>query len=140
MVNGASDPVCGMTVDPARAAGHTDYKGQTYYFCGTSCLKKFTADPDRYLAPKPSPHAVKAVEPLMQIGRPGSFTPENVGRPFTGRHVMPAPSDPPGTIYTCPMHPEVRQDHPGACPKCGMALEPLVSVLSPEEADSVHPS
>ena len=32
---------------------------------------------------------------------------------------------PPGTLYTCPMHPEVRQDHPGACPKCGMALEPL---------------
>src|SRR5207248_317582 len=31
---------------------------------------------------------------------------------------------PPGTIYTCPMHPEVEQDHPGSCPKCGMALEP----------------
>src|SRR5665648_635773 len=31
------------------------------------------------------------------------------------------------TIYTCPMHPEVRQDHPGSCPKCGMALEPMVA-------------
>jgi len=31
---------------------------------------------------------------------------------------------PPGTIWTCPMHPEIRQDHPGACPICGMALEP----------------
>src|SRR5581483_1772673 len=32
---------------------------------------------------------------------------------------------PPGTTYTCPMHPEVKQDHPGPCPLCGMALEPL---------------
>src|SRR5262249_41770813 len=36
----------------------------------------------------------------------------------------PAVPAPPGTIYTCPMHPEVEQDHPGSCPKCGMALEP----------------
>ena len=36
----------------------------------------------------------------------------------------PAAAAPPGAVYTCPMHPEVRQDHPGACPKCGMALEP----------------
>ena len=46
---------------------------------------------------------------------------------------------PPGTIYTCPMHPEVRQDHPGACPKCGMALEPEMPSLdegeSPELVD-----
>ena len=34
---------------------------------------------------------------------------------------------PPGTIWTCPMHPEVRQDHPGACPICGMALEPEIA-------------
>lgn len=44
----------------------------------------------------------------------------------------------PGTIYTCPMHPEIRQDHPGNCPKCGMALEPLMPTLeddNPELAD-----
>ncbi|MBE2242817.1 MAG: copper-translocating P-type ATPase [Burkholderiaceae bacterium] len=35
----------------------------------------------------------------------------------------------PGTIYTCPMHPEIRQDHPGNCPKCGMTLEPLLPAL-----------
>ncbi|WP_312587082.1 heavy metal translocating P-type ATPase [Comamonas terrigena] len=44
--------------------------------------------------------------------------------------VATAPADtapePAGTIYTCPMHPEVRQDHPGTCPKCGMTLEPIV--------------
>ena len=44
-----------------------------------------------------------------------------------------------GAIYTCPMHPEIRQDHPGHCPKCGMALEPLLPQLdaddNPELAD-----
>jgi len=51
-------------------------------------------------------------------------------------HAQPAqPAAPaePGTVYTCPMHPEVRQDHPGACPKCGMTLEPLLPSLEEEE-------
>ncbi|MCV0440538.1 MAG: copper-translocating P-type ATPase [Hydrogenophaga sp.] len=47
--------------------------------------------------------------------------------------------DPAGTVYTCPMHPEIRQDHPGSCPKCGMALEPLMPSVeeddNPELAD-----
>ena len=43
------------------------------------------------------------------------------------------PSPPPGTIYTCPMHPEVRQDHPGNCPKCGMTLEPVLPTLEEDE-------
>ncbi|CDS52731.1 Lead, cadmium, zinc and mercury transporting ATPase; Copper-translocating P-type ATPase [Polaromonas sp. CG9_12] len=38
-----------------------------------------------------------------------------------------------GTIYTCPMHPEIRQDHPGICPKCGMTLEPLIPELDEDE-------
>jgi Cu+-exporting ATPase len=38
-----------------------------------------------------------------------------------------------GTIYTCPMHPEIRQDHPGNCPKCGMTLEPVVPPLDDDE-------
>ncbi len=40
---------------------------------------------------------------------------------------------PVGTIYTCPMHPEVRQDHPGNCPKCGMTLEPVLPTLDEDE-------
>jgi Cu+-exporting ATPase len=44
-----------------------------------------------------------------------------------------APVAPAGTIYTCPMHPEVRQDHPGNCPKCGMTLEPVLPSLDDEE-------
>ncbi len=41
----------------------------------------------------------------------------------------------PGTIYTCPMHPEIRQDHPGSCPKCGMALEPLMPSLDDDNPE-----
>src|SRR5262245_64472948 len=89
----AIDPVCGMTVDPATARASGVHEGQTYYFCCPSCLQKFQADPQRYLAKDRAP--------------------------------APAPPAPAGTIYTCPMHPEVRQDHPGACPKCGMGLEPV---------------
>jgi Cu+-exporting ATPase len=92
--HGAIDPVCGMTVVPERAAGHFEYKGQTYYFCATGCLKRFKADPEKYLAPK-----------------------------------APAPSPVPGTTYTCPMHPEIVRDAPGACPICGMALEPTMPSL-----------
>ena len=44
-----------------------------------------------------------------------------------------APEGGAGTIYTCPMHPEIRQDHPGSCPKCGMALEPGLPTLEDEE-------
>jgi Cu+-exporting ATPase len=50
MTQGAIDPVCGMTVDPARAAGSVDLHGTTYYFCSKGCVAKFTADPDRYLS------------------------------------------------------------------------------------------
>ena len=48
----ALDPVCGMTVDPARAAGHVDHEGTAYYFCSKGCVAKFTATPDAYLSGK----------------------------------------------------------------------------------------
>jgi YHS domain-containing protein len=44
------DPVCGMRVNPQRAAGHLDHDGTTYYFCSKGCVEKFKADPDRYLS------------------------------------------------------------------------------------------
>ena len=47
------DAVCGMQVDPVRAAATTDYDGKTYYFCGKGCLERFRADPDAFLSPVP---------------------------------------------------------------------------------------
>jgi Cu+-exporting ATPase len=42
------DPVCGMTVEPASAAGSSTYQGRTYYFCSTGCKAKFDANPAAY--------------------------------------------------------------------------------------------
>ena len=87
-----TDPVCGMTVDPADAAGTCEYGGRTYYFCSRHCLETFRADPASH-----------------RTGR--------TGKSAEVEHAAEA-------VYTCPMHPEVRQAGPGSCPKCGMALEP----------------
>jgi Cu+-exporting ATPase len=102
-----------MQVDPAKAAGTSQYQGQTHYFCSKGCKAKFDADPGRYLA-APHVHA----------------------------HAAPMPSPPPGAStaadrreFTCPMHPDVRQVGPGACPKCGMALEPVEVTLDEQNPE-----
>ena len=43
------DLVCGMDIEPAKAAGRSEYKGQTYYFCGAKCKEKFDLKPEQYL-------------------------------------------------------------------------------------------
>jgi Cu+-exporting ATPase len=108
------DPVCHMNVMPQTAAGKYDYKGKIYYFCAQRCLERFRANPEQFLGEKKSSPDVS----FVQLGAFGA-----------------APSAPPADsqIYTCPMHPEVRQAGPGACPKCGMALEPEVMSLAEEE-------
>jgi len=49
------DPVCGMMVDPAKAAGQHEYKGALYYFCNSSCLARFKASPEKFLTPSLRP-------------------------------------------------------------------------------------
>ena len=102
----AIDPVCGMTVDPASAAGAFEYDGTTYHFCGKGCLAKFSADPEKF---------------VRGDRRGGLQTPQ----PPPGARQPEA-----ATEWICPMDPEVVSDKPGACPKCGMALEPRVPDLS----------
>lgn len=89
------DPVCGMRVDPqVPKGGCVHYKDRDYFFCSDRCHTRFESDPEKYLSPK---HADQK---------------------------MPDTDVPPGTIYICPMHPQIRQIGPGSCPICGMALEP----------------
>jgi Cu+-exporting ATPase len=110
------DPVCNMDVDPATAAGSSEYKGQTYYFCSPGCVKRFNADPEKYLSPKSSATQVPKTQ-MVQIGgiMPEKAAAQSSSQQETGK----------GTVtYVCPMDPEVREQKPGACPKCGMALEP----------------
>jgi Cu+-exporting ATPase len=123
------DPVCGMTVDPKTAQNKFEYAGKTYYFCCAHCLQNFSAAPGQYGEGAAKPQAM----PMVQIGaaRPKE---ENAGlvqlgmaRPFaSGKTAVSAHRGDHSkqSVYVCPMCPEVRQDGPGACPKCGMALEP----------------
>jgi Cu+-exporting ATPase len=84
-----------MFVNPrAPRGGSHEHQGVTYYFCNPKCRAKFAADPASYLAPQRERSASDA---------------------RSVRHA---------TTYVCPMDPEVRASEPGACPKCGMALEP----------------
>ena len=97
----AVDPVCGMNVEPAKAAETTEHDGRKYFFCSKSCLNKFKDNPDKFI----------------EKSKPGT------GEQTEAKKDKTAGSDK-KTLYTCPMHPEVINKGPGACPKCGMALEP----------------
>jgi Cu+-exporting ATPase len=118
------DPVCGMTVDPAKARGGSfEYEGTTYWFCSPGCNTKFAADPAGWLksGPKGMKAMTPAAQPLTLMGRknPAPSTP----------HSAPASA----TVWICPMDPEVRESKPGDCPICGMALEPEVTSMTAEE-------
>ena len=115
------DPVCGMTVDPNRAAGSYDYKGKTYYFCSTHCVHRFRENPEKFLQKSGSP---------VQIGR--QQVPIK-SQPVRIEHQPVQIERKPGQKYTCPMHPEIVRDGPGSCPICGMALEPVTVSLDDEE-------
>jgi Cu+-exporting ATPase len=111
-----------MTVDPSSARASVEHDGKTYYFCAPGCAAKFRADPEKYLAaqPAPAPHAHGSVVKIASAPR---------SRPV-------APVE-----YTCPMHPQIIRIGPGACPICGMALEPRTAVgdeENPELASMTH--
>jgi Cu+-exporting ATPase len=103
------DPVCGMTVPPD-AALRAEHDGVTYGFCSPRCFERFRADPAAYVRPSaPAPSTPSAPQAAHPQGHERS------------------------TLYTCPMHPDVRQPGPGSCPKCGMALEPLMAIAGDAE-------
>jgi len=118
----AKDPVCGMTVNVATAKLQHEHDGKPYYFCSGGCLARFKADPAKYLAGGPvgmhehGPALVSLTVPSARVGE--SRLKETSDQ----------------ATYTCPMHPEVRQQGPGSCPICGMALEPL-EFAAEEEAN-----
>ena len=130
----ALDPVCGMTVDPARAASHCQHHGKTYYFCCPGCLAKFQADPEKFLNAKPGTASMGSHAPAHSMKARGLVTLGPSSPPRSHNHTTHSPpaaaakpaakaaSD--AATYTCPMDPEVRASEPGPCPKCGMALEP----------------
>src|SRR6476660_9447538 len=124
--NKTLDPVCGMTVTPERAAAHVTHDGQEFYFCSKGCAAKFQQDPARYLA---SPGS----SPMQSQGNDGGLIQLGAAAPQ---------SSTPGSSFICPMDPEVRSSRPGACPKCGMALEPetiVAHAVRTEYTCPMHP-
>ena len=102
----ATDPVCGMMVDPAKARASLEHAGTTYYFCSPGCCDTFAADPAGWLKkPVEARTSAPAAPPSLQNAMTVANTPAKQ------------------VEYTCPMHPQIVRQAPGNCPICGMALE-----------------
>ena len=126
------DPVCGMNVEPAKAAAKREFSGKTYYFCSKRCAERFAAELDKFLS------------------APGTAGTQG-GPSGHGAHSIAASGTDPATRtdsaktattqakYTCPMHPEIVQIGPGSCPICGMALEPM-EISAEAEVDPEYTS
>jgi Cu+-exporting ATPase len=115
------DPVCGMEVS-SDSEYHYGFSGVEYHFCSEHCENKFVADPSQYV----KEHDLHEEECHHDAGH--ATTEDSVAVS--------------GAVYTCPMHPEIRQDHPGTCPKCGMALEAVdipQAVTQTEYTCPMHP-
>jgi Cu+-exporting ATPase len=121
------DPVCGMNVNPASAKHVHEHAGKKYYFCCASCVEKFKAHPQEYLN---KPAALSSN--LVMLGMPAPAKSSPSFHPAGAHKITLRPAPKPTALaspaYVCPMCPEVRESKPGACPSCGMALEPEVPV------------
>lgn len=121
----ARDPVCGMTPN-AITLHRILHQGAEVLFCSAGCKSKFEANPSAYTA---------------RAGIAGTHEADTLDHSGheTGRHDHASASSPttaaPGSQWTCPMHPEIVRDGPGACPICGMALEPM----TPGAGDEPNP-
>jgi Cu+-exporting ATPase len=112
-----------MNVEPERAAGSYVHNGQTYYFCSQHCLAKFKDEPEKFLKSSAVGRAAHDHAHLhSQETAPGA----SKSRQGLG-------------AYVCPMDPEVRESKPGACPKCGMALEPAAPAAPAVKTEYVCP-
>ena len=135
-----TDPVCGMQVscNSPHAALH---QGQRYVFCCDGCRQKFVSNPDQFIAHKQD----ASNNELHREAHGGSHGEHHHKQPAKSEsccHSTPtrehkAAAADKNAIYTCPMHPEVRQVGPGTCPKCGMALEPEMPSTE-ENNDELH--
>jgi len=115
------DPVCGMRVTRGEEVAVINHRGKDYFFCSERCVRDFHANPSRYVPDEPAAenHEGHADCCSHKHGSGGGKTHDG-------------PKD---AIYTCPMHPEVRQVGPGDCPICGMALEPLDATAEQDDSE-----
>jgi Cu+-exporting ATPase len=119
-----------MQVDASSAANRSVFAGRDFYFCCAGCKKKFDANPSAYVGGPPAGDGKRSARAHHQA----PATRESSGHV----HVMAAVARPapPGTVFTCPMHPEIVRDRAGDCPLCGMALVPIGGASAGEVDDS----
>jgi Cu+-exporting ATPase len=137
------DPVCGMNVNTATAKHIHEHAGKNYYFCCAGCVEKFKANPQGYLNKPASglvtlgigvPHASPVLRDVGPTPLRAAFPPTQV-QPAPEPEIRGQRSGATGPVaqspaYLCPMCAEVREPKAGACPSCGMALEPDVPVAA----------
>ena len=116
----ATDPVCGMQVNEQAGKPSSEFSGIKYFFCCAGCKKKFDANPAGYVGGH---------------GAAGTKPPSHVHHHAAKAPAASVDAAAPGAIYTCPMHPEIRQVGPGSCPICGMALEPLLATATEDTSE-----
>src|SRR6267154_320859 len=156
------DPVCGMNVEAGKAAAKVEYLGKIYYFCASSCAKRFQQAPEKYAGNLQKRIAatglvnLQSAAPPVKTGTAVARTPEgsehSAHQDSFSRHALrktdsgassvgqaPQTGNRKQGLYTCPMHPEIVRDRPGSCPICGMALEPM-DVFAEVEADPEYES
>ena len=130
------DPVCAMTVDPNAGKPSVEHQGQVFHFCADHCRTKFEAAPNDYIT------AICPVSGATVERARAAFVSKHAGQRFyfssaetqaqfeadpeTYMADLPQPEPAPqGTLFICPMDPEIEETEPGDCPICGMALEPM---------------
>jgi len=165
----AVDPICGMDVEIKPESLQYAHNGKTYYFCSEHCREKFKENPENFIeadkdihaeSSHPEPREFKdpvcgmttddpdAYQKYEYNGQPYYFCSDHCLTKFksdpegfiSGKKQQEAEEEPtPGRKYTCPMDPEIVRDHPGSCPKCGMALEPMTAALPETKTEYTCP-
>ena len=125
----AFDPVCHMNIEPENAAGKSEHNGTTVYFCSDYCKEVFDKDPEKFPLTPPDVNEHAKHEHAHH---------DHSHHEHVEHELHDGGSK---VIHVCPMDPDVKQEGPGACPKCGMGLEPLqpVIVSKQEYVCPMHP-
>ena len=129
------DPVCGMKVEE-NSPHVADVGGKHYPFCSAGCRSIFLADPGKY-----------TTSATTSTQKSSSCRAHGARGDSSHAHAAHAPGPRPNqnltvvredTIYTCPMHPQIRQVGPGTCPICGMSLEPVTPTAQEDDSEIRH--
>ncbi len=120
-----------MMVDPQKTARAAEYAGEKFYFCSARCLERFSAEPEKILRTEIADSRAHLHAPVAEKKSAGAELAASDIAPTGSREAL---------RYTCPMDPEIVRLGPGACPKCGMALEPMDMVAGEEQSDPEYES